>query len=409
VAPNYAVVFPEDSVNRIDIFMTAADWTSIRTNMIALWGFDFGAGTHPCCGPYPTAEPSYIDVRIQFNGKVWKHVGFRLKGNMSLHDAWNVGNYKLPFRLKFDEFEDTYPETWRQRLYGFREVSMAPNAFDQSLIRERVANDAFRAAGVPAARAAFYRVYIDFGQGLEYNGVYTIIELPEDTMLRDQLGENSGNLYKPESHLTEFVASEFPRQNNKGSLDYSDVQALITAVNNTSLQTSNPAQWRANLEATFNVDQYLRFLAVNNAIGGWDAYGILAHNFYLYNHSSRKLTWIPWDHNLSLGRNEGLGLSLAMNEVDPSWPLIRRLMDDAVYHQRYRTHLRAFYDNAFTQATMDSLIDKYHGMVTPFVIGHDGEQPGHTFVNTEEDFRGAGSWLKGYVASRRAAIEEFLR
>src|ERR1044071_1294974 len=51
--PNYSVVFPEDSANRIDILMTAATWTAIRKNMTALWGFDFGAGTHPCCGPYP--------------------------------------------------------------------------------------------------------------------------------------------------------------------------------------------------------------------------------------------------------------------------------------------------------------------------------------------------------------------
>jgi spore coat protein H len=102
-------------------------------------------------------------------------------------------------------------------------------------------------------------------------------------------------------------------------------------------------------------------------------------------------------------------LSLTMNEVEPSWPLIRYLMDDPVYYERYRTHLRTFYDNAFMQERVDRLIDKYHAMLTPFVIGRDGERPGHTFVSNDEEFSGARRWLKDYVASRRAVIEEFLR
>src|SRR5439155_11836034 len=141
-----------------------------------------------------------------------------------------------------------YPETWNQRLYGFKDLSMAVNFLDYSQIRETLAYGLFRTAGVAAPRTAFYRVYIDFGQGLQYNGLYTAVELPEDTMLEDQFGENAGNIYKPESALSKFLASEFPRQNHKGSVDYSDVEALITALNNTSLHASDSPRWRANLE-----------------------------------------------------------------------------------------------------------------------------------------------------------------
>lgn len=417
-APNYAVVFPQDSVNRIDIYMTAAEWTAVRKDMTSLWGFDFGSGTHECCGPYPVGEPAYVDVRVRFNGRTWEHVGFRLKGNSTLHHPWNLGIYKLPFRLKFDGFEDTYPETWNQRLYGFRDLAMQANVYDESMVRERIANDLFRAAGVPASRTASYRVYIDFGQGLAYNGVYTMVELPEDTMLRDQLGENGGNLYKPESPLGRFVASEFPRQNNEGSQDFTDVQALIAALNNTALHASNAAQWRANLEATFNVDQYLKFLAVNNAIASWDGYGYIAHNYYLYSHSSKRLTWIPWDQDLAFNKEPGVAgelprttqaLSLTMNEVDAYWPLIRYLMDDPVYYERYRANLRSFYTTTFTQATVDALLDKYHGMIAPYVVGPNGEQPGHTFLNSGEEFVAVRSSLKAYVATRRAVIAQFLR
>ena len=42
---------------------------------------------------------------------------------------------------------------------------------DDSLIRDKVAADIFRNAGVPAARGAFVRVYVDFGEGPTYFGL----------------------------------------------------------------------------------------------------------------------------------------------------------------------------------------------------------------------------------------------
>lgn len=409
-APNYSVVFQQDSVNTIEIVMTPAQWSSIRRNMNKIWGFDFGSGG-ACCGPsYPATDPPFVDVAFRFNRKEWKHVGFRLKGNSSLEGAWRAGTYKLPFRLHFDEFENTYPGIADQRFFGFKELTMAPGFLDPSLVREKVAADIFRIAGIPAARTAFYRVYLDFGEGLKYAGVYTMVEVIDDTMVKDQFGENQGNIYKPESTFQRFAQSEFAKKNNKTAADYSDVRTLITALNS-GLRTSNPAQWRADLEAVFNVDHFLKWLALNNAIGNWDTYGAIAHNFYLYNHTSRKLTWIPWDLNYALSSWErpGMeGVSLGMKEVSSSWPLIRFLADDPVYFERYRAHLKAFHEDVFTQARMDALVDKYHAMISPSVIGAKGEQPGYTLLSDGEAFTGALPALKSHVARRRTATEAFL-
>lgn len=407
---NYAVVFPQDSVNRMDIILNASKWAGIRANMTHLWGFDFGAGDHPCCGPYPSEDPDFVDAELRFNGKTWKHVGFRLKGAASLNYSWNAGNYKLPFRLKFDEFEDTYPETWNQRFYGFRETTMAPNAFDPSLLREKVANEVFRLAGVPSPRTAYYRVYIDLGQGLVYNGVYTMVEAVEDQMLLDQFGEERGTLYKPFATLLGWTReSDFPQQNNRTTTDFSDIRALIRALNDTDLRSGNPAQWRANLETVFDVDLFLKYLAVNNTIVSWDAYGIVPHNYYLYHHSSGQLRWIPWDQNNSFYLDPDAGVDLALTEVDDTdGPLIRYLADDPVYWARYRAQLQAFYQGVFTQGRLDGLFEKYHGMVAPHVIGLNGEQPGHTHTSSGA-FINALPTLKGFVANRRLELEDFLR
>lgn len=417
---NYGTVFPQNSVNTIEISMTAAQWQSVRDNMRALWGFDFGQQGMGGPGGFPAVEPNYIDVSVKFNGKTWKNVGYRLKGNSSLSSAWRQGNYKLPFRLNFDEFEQQYPAIRNQHFWGFKELSFSPGFADNSLIREKVTADIFRMAGIPSARTAFYRVYIDYGAGLKYCGVYTVVELPDDYMVKDQFGEDSGNLYKPESRFQTFVVAQFEKKNNELAADYADVQAFIAALNN-PIRTSNPAQWRASLEAVFNVDHFIRWSAVNNAMVNWDTYGAIAHNYYLYNHSVNKLTWIPWDHNQSMSGNPGItgtatpgtpvgpnrGLSLTMNEVSAQWPLLRYLADDPVYFARYKAYMKEFVATVFTPANIDALFDKYHGLIAPYVTGAQGEQPGYTFLVNAGAFSTALNDLKNHVRNRRTLVTTF--
>ena len=166
------------------------------------------------------------------------------------------------------------------------------------------------------------------------------------------------------------------------------------------------------------MDQFLKFLAVNNTIVAWDTYGYIAHNFYLYNHSSKKLTWVPWDLDLAFNKEPaavgevprvGQAASFAMNEVDSYWPLIRYVMDDPVYYARYRTILGEFNRDVFTQAAVDALVDKYHNMVAPYAIGPNGELPKRTHINAQGDFTASRASIKAHVAGRRATIAEFLR
>ena len=147
-SPNYDIVFPQSQVNTLEITMTAADWTAIKTDMQTLTGTAFGTrssgsqggggipGGNPPNGgnggggnggglDLIGGDPIYVATTLKFNGKTWNKVGMRLKGNSSLSSIWGAGIYKIPFRLKFDEFEDKYPEINNQRLYGFKELSLS--------------------------------------------------------------------------------------------------------------------------------------------------------------------------------------------------------------------------------------------------------------------------------------------
>ena len=108
-------------------------------------------------------DTSYVESTISFNGETWEHVGFRYSGNSTLQNSWRSGTKKISFRLDFDEFEDDFPATKNQRFFGFKQLSFKSNAMDSSYLREKVAADIFREAGVVSSQTAFYDVYVDYG------------------------------------------------------------------------------------------------------------------------------------------------------------------------------------------------------------------------------------------------------
>lgn len=410
VDPDYSIVFPQDKVNTIKITMTSANWSAIQTNMKSLFGYGFGERTQGG-GGFPSQETDYVAVSLNFNDKEWYKVGFRLKGNSSLSSTWGSGIYKLPFRLNLDKFEDDYPQLKNQRFYGFKEFSLSPGYKDNSLIREKVTADIFRMAGIPAAQTAFYKVYIDFGSGSKYCGVYTLTEVVDDTMIQTQFSEESANIYKPESNLQSFVSTLFEKKNNETANDFTDVQQFV-AVLNSSDRTSNSAQWRINLEQTFNTNHFIKWLAINTTIVNWDSYGTMAHNYYLYNHTSNKLTWIPWDHNEALANRSGPGgsaIALSLSGVSNSWPLIRFIADDATYYAKYKSDVRSFTDDVFTSAKMDALFTKYHTLISPYVIGpEETEVTKYTHLTSSSAFTSELTALKQHVISRKQAVDAFV-
>lgn len=424
VEPDYDTVFPQDKVNNLEITIGKTNWEAIKADMVAKnkGTFGVGGGTQPGGGGQGGGglppggnggvvqsfgeEPKYVETTIKFNGKKWENVGFRLKGNSTLSSTWKSGIYKLPFRLKFDEFEDAHPEINDQRLYGFKELSFSAGVKDNSLIREKVTADIFRMAGIPAAQTSFYKIYIDFGEGLKYCGIYTMVEVVDDTMLKKQLGEDAGNIYKPESNFTSFSEATFEKKNNKTEADYSDVKGAVTALN-ASNRTSDAAAWRTNLEKYMNMDQFVKWLAVNTTLVNWDTYGGMAHNHYLYNHSTQKLLWIPWDNNEALTSQERVKLNLS--GVATTWPLIKYVSEDQVYYAKYKAYVKEFNDNTFTTSKMNTLFDNATNLITPFVNGSEKEAAPYSNLTNVSQFTAALPILKTHVVTRNNAVNAFVK
>ena len=262
-----------------------------------------------------------------------------------------------------------------------------------------------------------------------------MIEDPADgAMLDAQFGSRDGNLYKPDglgADWTQFSPEGFEKKTNERRADFSDVSEAIEAL---LAPQDDPAAWRAALEDTLDVDRFLRWLAVNTAVENWDAYGVMAHNYYLYGDPSQdgRLVWIPWDNNFALGARPpgmppgagpppgmprgmpmfGLGATDVLHsQTGDQWPLIQRLMADEVYAARYRQHLDDALDGLMGTEAVAARAREFHALIAPSVVGDDGERPTHTSISSPDAFEraidGPGGLLEK-VELRRTTIRTAL-
>lgn len=411
VAPDFDEVFDDTQVKRLDIVVSEQRWQSMLDDMTATYG-EFGQGSG-ANGLIDTDEdPIFVPADIFYNGKQWYRVGIRFKGNSSLQGSWRAGILKLSFKLDFDEYEDDYPQIDNQRFYGFKKFSLKSNFDDESLMREKVAAEVFKNAGVPVSHAAFYTLYIDHGNGPEYFGLYTLVEEIDGTVIDTQFSSDDGNLYKPEDGSANFVegtfaTDDFEKKTNEDDEDWSDIVSLFDALHDYTA-TSDPATWRENLEAIFDVDGFLRYLAVNGIIQNWDSYGRMPHNFYLYNDpDTGKLTWIPWDNNEALQEGkQGGALTLDFSNLKASeWPLIAKIYADDVYKARYDRYLSEVISDAFEENIIHVTYDTYSILIEPYATT---EIPGYSYLESANDFSNAVSILKAHATSRAAAVSRYL-
>jgi hypothetical protein len=452
---DYAVAFPSDKVAQFQITIAPADWQAMLDNMTKLYGARGSGGgmggpgrtgspmPRPSGSPFvrPSGDPGtmppgggmggpggldansekpmWVPATITYNGRTWAKVGVRFKGNSSLRSAWQSGGDNLPFKIDFDEFEDQFPEIKDQRFYGFQQLSLGTNWNDAALMRDALAYDILEDAGLAAAETGFYEVLLDRGEGPKRLGVYTAVEVIDDTVVKRAFGKDKGNIYEAEgsaatlaSGVRDRLSASFQKENNKDS-DWSDLETLYDVLH-APTRTTDPAAWRRQLEAVFDVDVYLRWLGLAAALGHWDTYGGMSHNYYLYNHhETNRLTWISWDHNLILGSGGGFGggqmspadgmappgfvipsgapvpsplasgaapvgpggnrggglggrgTSLDRKDVGANWPLIRFLLDDPTYYATYVNYLRETAAGPFQAAAVQARIQRYANVLAP--------------------------------------------
>jgi spore coat protein CotH len=151
--------------------------------------------------------------------------------------------------------------------------------------------DVLRQHGIPAPRVAHAKIYIQD----VYWGVYAIVEQIDKRFLKRNYADKTGNLWKNKgfSDLTWLGSDpseyEFELQTNEEENDWSKFIDFVDFINNTT-----NIEFKNGIEDIFDLDEYLRIIAIDILSNNWDSYLSNGRNWYLYYEpKTDKMHWIP--------------------------------------------------------------------------------------------------------------------
>lgn len=283
---------------------------------------------------------------VKADAKIGEHavsgVGLRFKGNSTF---WGTsGTLKKSYKLDFDRFVEG------QRFLGLKKINLQNNATDPYQIREAVSYEVYRAAGVPGSRVCFARVFLTVTGKFEkeYLGNYTVVEQVDRAFLSQNYpGDKKGLIFKPEGKTNAYFGDEWNE-------DYAQIYIPKTKVRKKLtkpligvvklLSQSKDEVLIAGIEEVLDVDEFLNYCAVTAYLANLDSPFMLAHNYYIaVLEESKRVVWIPWDLNLSLGgftmggRNQS---NLSVFEAT-KMPLFQRVIGEPRFRKVYEKHLLA--------------------------------------------------------------------
>jgi spore coat protein CotH len=205
----------------------------------------------------PNKDQSYHPITLHY-GSESKPASLRLKGNWS----WNCD--KLQFAISFNETDPN------GRFHGLRKIVLDAPWYDKTLIHERLAFAQMRDLGTPYSCVNNARLVVNGA----YYGLYANVERVDREYLERNFAEPDGNLYKAGRELT----------TNEDTADTKSVDAFWASTKLSELDglvdLNEAVQVWAGLAMLPDPDSY------------WAGVEI---NFYLYQHPTRGLLFIPYD------------------------------------------------------------------------------------------------------------------
>ena len=130
-----------------------------------------------------------------------------------------------------------------------------------------------------------------------------------------------------------------------------------------------------DIESYLNVDEVLRYFAVNTFLVNLDSYASnMKHNYYLYEDDGL-VSILPWDYNLSFAGFQAGSASNAINfPIDSpvsdsleASPLIGKLLEVDKYKELYHQYLNEIVENFINNGTYETLITKVNSLISNYV------------------------------------------
>jgi len=447
----YEVLFTHGYLHDIEIVISQWEWDGLLRDMR-----DY-ARTEPMQRP---KTGNYRRATFIYTGPagdaIIEEVGFRTKGNLNRPYPQDTGGnfHKAHFKIKFNKVFDQ-PEgsqEWgnrnQRRFCKLRELELrtnshASNQWDTSQMRELYAYELMRRAGVNASRTGSARLWITISGEKHYFGIYTLIEQVDKSFLTKRYGSdaNDGNLYKclwgdsgpanlapiddinghkhPFSRDSRIVGVKDwethyrPTYDLKTNTDDPDHTVLLDFVHN--LNTLSGAELKDYLEANFEVDRFLRYLAMNVLIGKWDDYWADGNNYYLYFNNDGRIEFFPSDFDMAFGEGFALFdtanigiydwgnhnrelLELLAPQIpkemldeysDFDYPLVEKLFEIGEYRDKYEYYLADFMkpeNQLFVFSEYEKMFNLLHDLYSPYLDNEPNEGEEMSISNTARKY-----------------------
>jgi spore coat protein H len=404
-------VFNLSQIHTIHINVSAENWEKMQPPQRG-GGFNFGGGFGPPGGTRPGEPPpgggdvvfgpggmpppggppgrfgfefEYVHGGVEVDGQTFKDAAVRFKGNASYMSSQR--GLKRPFKIDLNKFEKS------AHFNGQTTLVLNNNIMDASMIRETVAYPLFRAAGLPASRTGYAKVYLTVTgkHNREYLGLYTLVEYVDEEFLRKHFGNGDGLLLKPEGlqggvqYLGEewdkYKARYDAKSGEKGEQGKKARQHLIEfakLVNNAS-----DAEFNQKIGNYLDIDAFLRFLSVNVLTSNLDSILAMGHNYYFYlNPITNKFVFFPWDLDLSfsgfpMGGSAEQQLDLSIDHPHTGTnKLIERLLAMEAVKKSYYNHLQALMKTTFKPELLEKQITAAEQLIRESMKAEPVQQTG---------------------------------
>jgi hypothetical protein len=317
--------------------------TSTETNLWDLLTSDYDNN-------YP--DVPYQSVTVEIDGNTLENVGVRQKG-FSSHFFCDTN--KKPLKINFGKFVDG------QKYDKVKKINLANGIGDPAIVKDKIAYDMYRQHGIPAPRVSLAKIYIQD----VYWGIYAIIEQIDKRFLKRNFADKTGNLWKNKDNSqlhwqgTNPDNYDFELQTNETENDWSKFIEFIDFINNTT-----DTEFKNGIENIFDLDEYLRIIAIDILTNNWDSYIEHGRNWYLYHEpKTNKMHWLPWDYNFAFDRyNDGSGdFPMLLNNSEKI--LIYRTLQVPEFKERYLNYMCEILAINFTESRLYPKLDAHLDLI----------------------------------------------
>lgn len=392
--PDRGVVFNDQIVPRIDIFIDADSLAQMLNNG-NVWA------DHEYPADFFWNDGIHKDTLLQ--------VGFRLRGNTSRVSA------KKSFKVKFNHFGG-------KKFHGISDLNLNGEHNDPSLSRAKIVWDLMRKAGIDAPRANHVLLFVNN----EYKGIYLNVEHIDNDYFQARDKDEEGQIFKclygcdfkyRGSNPSQYPTTVYEPQNHEGDPNTYD---LIEFIRRLSLK--DDPDFRCKLEEVFDVDAYLKTMAMEVLVGHWDNPLYNKNNAYVFiptNGSRLEIMAYDVDNTMGidwLGEDWGEKNIYSWAEPSNDRPLFYNLMTQSNYKTRYGYHMKQWMQTFLRQDSINALVDKTRDRIKAYRAAdeYSGLDYGYTyddFIKSFEtmDDRHVKYGIKEYFARRIATANSQLQ